>query len=61
MADHKWMVDVLLDLETYAKNNELNSLLCLLGKARSKAAVEARVGPLDENRQNSFPSAQSLN
>ena len=51
MADHKWIVDVLSDLETYAKNNELNSLQHLLGEARSKAAVEALVDLHEYNRQ----------
>ena len=40
MTEHNWMIEVLEDLETYAKKSELSSLQCLLGEARLKIEDE---------------------
>lgn len=61
MTDHKWMIDVLEDLETYAASNELSSLQCLLGKARSKAEIEFRAFTSTKERMLSLPTAARLN
>ncbi|WP_306115995.1 MULTISPECIES: hypothetical protein [unclassified Roseovarius] len=61
MTDHKWMIDVLEDLETYAANNELDSLKCLLGEARLKAEIEFRVFNSTKRQVRSSSTAAKLN
>ncbi len=61
MTDHKWMIDVLEDLETYAASNELSSLRCLLREARSKAEIELEVFANKKERILSFPTIARLN
>lgn len=61
MTDHKWMIDVLEDLETYAASNELSSLQCLIGEARSKAEIEFGLLASTKKRVLSIPTAARLN
>ncbi len=61
MTDHKWMIDVLEDLETYAASNELSSLQCLIGEVRSKVEIEFKVYATTKERMQSFPDAERLN
>ncbi|WP_299850797.1 hypothetical protein [uncultured Roseovarius sp.] len=50
MTDHKWMIDVLADLEMYAASKELSSLKCLLGKARSNVETEINGSAIAKER-----------
>ena len=61
MTNHKWMIDVLEDLETYAASNELNSLQCLLSEARSKAEIETHSATHKKSRRQRTLSVGRLN
>lgn len=61
MTEHKWMIDVLEDLETYAASNDLSSLQCLIGEARSRAENDFMVFATTKERMRSFPNAERLN
>lgn len=61
MTDHKWLIDVLEDLETYSANNELSSLQCLLGEVRSKAEIEFRTFTGTKERVLSIPTTVRQN
>ncbi|WP_306112784.1 MULTISPECIES: hypothetical protein [unclassified Roseovarius] len=61
MTDHKWIIDVLEDLETYAASNELDSLKCLLGEARLKAETEFKMFANSNERVLNHPTAERFN
>ena len=61
MTDHKWMVDVLEDLEDYAAKNELTSLQCQLGRARSTFVSEIKLAAISKELIRERQSAERLN